>query len=120
MDCTNETPASNHGREYAQSNRECVGLGPAGRRTVGNGDKIIMVARKSMSDKVRFDYRVYFEPVLARACDHMAATIGCRTLSKYVRYATINQLIRDGYPLGDVSCKFDKFIALNKGVTSYK
>jgi len=83
-----------------------------------------MIARKSMSDKTRFDYRVYMEPVLARACEIGASKVGCRTVSKYIRYAVINQAIRDGYPLENVSKKFNAFISkikgLNKGISQRK
>ena len=69
-----------------------------------------MNARNSMSDLLRMDYKVFLEPVLSRACDLMAAKIGCRTRSKYMRYAIIRALIQDGYPLNKVSKKFAKLI----------
>jgi len=75
-----------------------------------------MIARCSMTDLVRLDYKVFLEPVLARGCEAMAKNVGCVTRSKYVRYAVIRALIADGYPLGSVSGKFDKFIALDKGM----
>ena len=81
-----------------------------------------MIARKSMTDLFRVPHKVYLEPVLLRGCEFGAEKIGCRTISKYVRYAVINQIIRDGYPLGKVSKKFNPFInkALHKCLTYNK
>ena len=78
-----------------------------------------MKARNSMSDILRLDYNVYLEPVLATAAAGVAKDIGCMTRSKYIRYALINQLIRDGYPLKKVSNKFNAFVdrCLDKGIT---
>jgi len=80
-----------------------------------------MIARKSMSDLVRMDYRVYMEPVLARACMAGAEKVGCRTVSRYIRRAVILQAVRDGYPLDSVSERLApiarKIKALNKGVS---
>ena len=76
-----------------------------------------MIARKSMTDRFRLDYKIFLEPVLATGAAHMAGEIGCRTRSKYIRYAVIRALIQDGYPLGSVSEKFNKFIELQKGIT---
>ena len=70
------------------------------------------------SDKVRSDYRVYLEPVLATAASHMAERVGCRTRSRYLRRAVIIALIRDGYPLGAVSGKFLKYEQKLRGVSS--
>ena len=61
------------------------------------------------SDKIRKDYRVYLEPVLATAAKHQAEKVNCRTMSRYIRRAIIIQLIKDGYPLGKVSDKFNKY-----------
>jgi len=61
------------------------------------------------SDRIRKDYRVYLEPVLATASAHQAGVVGCRTMSRYIRRAVVTQLIRDGYPLGSVSEKFEKY-----------
>jgi hypothetical protein len=61
------------------------------------------------SDKIRKDYRVYLEPVLATASKHQALSVNCKTMSRYIRRAVIMQLIRDGYPLGSVSKKFIKY-----------
>ena len=81
-----------------------------------------MKARNSMSDLLRMDYKIYLEPLLSRACDLMASKIGCRTRSKYIRYAVIRSLIQDGYPLDKVSDKFKPFIdrELNRGMTYSK
>ncbi len=69
------------------------------------------------SDKIRVDYKGYMEPVLLMACDHQATKCGAKTRSKYIRYAVIRALIEDGYPLKDVSNKFDKFYKQNQRVT---
>jgi hypothetical protein len=76
----------------------------------------------NFSDKIRVDYKGYMEPLLLTACNHIASKIGCRTRSKYIRYAVIKSLIQDGYPLNKYSSKFDKFYNkinnLNKGITT--
>jgi hypothetical protein len=66
------------------------------------------------SDKLRRDYRVYLEPLLATACGHQAGKCGARTMSKYIRYSVIRALIQDGYPLDKMSNKFNAFY---KGVS---
>lgn len=80
-----------------------------------------MIARKSMTDKVRLDYRVYMEPVLARACEVGAVQVGCRTVSRYIRRAVILQAIADGYPLEHVSLRLAPIAreikGINKGVS---
>lgn len=63
---------------------------------------------------LRKDYKIFLEPLLASACDHMSTKVGCRTRSKYIRYAVIRALIVDGYPLKDVSNKFDAFYKCSK------
>jgi hypothetical protein len=60
------------------------------------------------SDKFREKIPFYCEPLLATGCAHQGEKIGI-TRSKYVRYAVINQLIKDGYPLNKLSSKFNKF-----------
>jgi len=69
----------------------------------------------NMSDKIRKDYRVYLEPLLAFASAHQATKCGARTMSKYIRYAVITRLIIDGYPLSAITSKFNAFY---KGVTA--
>lgn len=66
------------------------------------------------SDILRTDFKIYLEPVLASACDHQALKEGCRTRSKYIRFAIIRALIQDGFPLKEVSKKFDIFYNCNK------
>lgn len=73
--------------------------------------------KANYSDKFRVDFRVYLEPVLATASKHQASKTKCRTMSKYIRYAVINQLINDGYPLNNITNKFNAFY---KGVTDNK
>ena len=54
-------------------------------------------------------YNGYMEPVLLKAAMHQGKKI-CITRSKYIRYAVINQLIADGYPLKEiVPLKYDLF-----------
>jgi hypothetical protein len=77
---------------------------------------VLMIAK--WSDKIRKDYRVYLEPVLATACAHQAEKIGVRTMSRYIRRAVVFMLKADGYPLDMVTEKFTKVNALNKGVSS--
>jgi len=71
-----------------------------------------------MSDKIRKDYRVYMEPVLASACKEQAVKIGIRTMSRYVRRAVVLTLKSDGYPLDEVTKRFRKVNVLHKGVTT--
>jgi len=70
--------------------------------------------KPSFSTVLRRDYKTFLEPLLASACDLMAQKVGCRTRSKYIRYAVIRALITDGYPLKSVSNKFDKFYKCSK------
>jgi len=60
------------------------------------------------SDKIRNNYNIFIEPILATACKHEGNKIGI-TRSKYIRYCVIRSLIKDGYPLNKVSNKFNKF-----------
>lgn len=73
-----------------------------------------------MSDRIRKDYRVYLEPVLATACSHQAKKVGVRTMSRYIRRAVVFALKADGYPLDEVTRKFVKVRVLHKGVSDYK
>ena len=68
----------------------------------------------NFSDILRTDFKIYLEPVLATGCAHIAEKIGCKTRSKYVRYAVIRALIQDGYPLNQLSDKFDRFYNCSK------
>jgi hypothetical protein len=68
----------------------------------------------NFSDISRKDFKIYLEPVLATACDHQAGKVGCKTRSKYIRYAVIRALIQDGYPLDKVSDKFLDFYNCSK------
>lgn len=65
------------------------------------------------SDVLRQDYKGYMEPILLTGCDHQGSKLGI-TRSKYIRYAVINQLIKDGFPL---KCKSNKFNAFYKGIS---
>ena len=60
------------------------------------------------SDVLRQDYKGFMEPILLTGCNHQAEKLGI-TRSKYIRYAVINQLIKDGFPLKNISCKFNAF-----------
>jgi len=68
------------------------------------------------SDTIRVDYKGYMEPILLTGCQHVAQQIGCKTRSKYIRYAVIMALIRDGYPLDKMSKKFKKFYDKYQGL----
>lgn len=72
-----------------------------------------MIKRKKIimkfSDKFRIEYKGYMEPLLLTACEHQAGKCGAVTRSKYIRYAVIRSLIKDGYPLDEYSKKFDLF-----------
>jgi len=72
--------------------------------------------RANFTDIIRKDYRTYLEPILATACKHQGSKLNI-TMSKYIRYSVINQLIKDGYPLNRISSKFNIFY---KGVTTYR
>jgi len=60
------------------------------------------------SDISRQNYKGYMEPVLLSGCVHQANKLKI-TRSKYIRYAVVNQLIRDGFPLKNISNKFNAF-----------
>jgi len=63
----------------------------------------------SFNDRIRVDYKGYMEPLLLTGCSHQAKKVGCKTRSKYIRYAVIRALIQDGYPLNKLSHKYDPF-----------
>ena len=65
------------------------------------------------SDKFRNDYKIYLEPLLATACKFEGKKLNI-TRSKYIRYCVLRCLIEDGYPLKDITNKFDKFYKINK------
>jgi hypothetical protein len=60
------------------------------------------------SDAARVQYNGYMEPLLLTGAAHIASRLGI-TRSKYIRFAVIRALIRDGYPLGRMSSKFKEF-----------
>ena len=60
------------------------------------------------SDKIRNDYKIYLEPILATACEHKGNNLNI-TRSKYIRYFVIRCLINDGYTLNKITDKFNKF-----------
>ena len=60
------------------------------------------------SDLSRQEYKGFLEPILLTGCNHQAEKLKI-TRSKYIRYAVINQLIKDGFPLKNISCKFNAF-----------
>jgi hypothetical protein len=66
------------------------------------------IINNNYSDISRKDYKGYMEPILLTGCEHQANKLKI-TRSKYVRYAVINQLIKDGFPLNRVSSKFNAF-----------
>jgi hypothetical protein len=67
------------------------------------------------NNTIRNNYKIYLEPELATKCEIISLKIGCKTRSKYIRYAVINQLISDGIKLSE---KFKPFIDnyLRKGI----
>jgi len=65
-----------------------------------------MIIKKS--DRLRCDYKVYLEPILATGCEFQGDKLKI-TRSKYIRYAIIRALINDGYPLNKMTDKFQKF-----------
>lgn len=75
-----------------------------------------MTKTPNYSDVLRQDYKGFMEPLLLTGCNHQASKLKI-TRSKYIRYAVINQLIRDGFPLNKISCKFNVFY---RGMTSCK
>jgi len=64
--------------------------------------------RLEWSDKIRKDYKIYLEPLIASACDFKGKQKGL-TRSKYIRECVIRCLIVDGYPLNKVSDKFNNY-----------
>lgn len=68
------------------------------------------------SDLLREEYKGFMEPILLTGCNHQSDKLGI-TRSKYIRYAVINQLIRDGFPLKAKSIKFNAFYM---GISSNK
>lgn len=77
------------------------------------------IMKANFSDVCRVDYKGYMEPILLTAANHEAEKRGI-TRSKYIRFAVINQLIHDRYPLNKVSDKFNKFIEIHKGISALK
>lgn len=64
--------------------------------------------KAKLSDKIRCDYKVYLEPILAFGCKHQGEKLKI-SRSKYIRYAVIRALIQDGFPLNKITGKFQKF-----------
>ena len=75
--------------------------------------EVVSAINKNYSDISRQDYKGYMEPILLTGCNHQAEKLNI-TRSKYIRYAVINQLIHDGFPLKNISCKFNAFY---RGIT---
>jgi hypothetical protein len=63
----------------------------------------------SFSDKIQVDYKAYAEPVLLQAMTHQAKKIGM-TRSQYIRDSMIRRVVKEGYPLGNVSPKFNELL----------
>lgn len=72
--------------------------------------------KANFTDKFRNDYKIYLEPLLATGCMNRGNCLGI-SRSKYIRYAVINQLIHDGYPLKAITNKFNAFY---KGIATKK
>lgn len=69
-------------------------------------------------DRLREDYPVYLEPILARACSEMAVKLKLRTRSRYLRRATVLALLHDGYPLNAVTDKFRNVKLIDNRLTA--
>jgi hypothetical protein len=65
------------------------------------------------SDLFRKDYKAYAEPVLLTAASHQGEKKGL-TRSEWIREAIIEKAIREGYPLKNISNKFNEFY---RGIT---
>ena len=70
----------------------------------------------SYSDAIQVDYKAYAEPVLLTAMLHQAQKVGM-TRSQYIRDTMIRQVVKDGYPLGKVSKKFNELL---RGISSFQ
>lgn len=64
------------------------------------------------SDKIRKDYKIFLEPILASACMFKGKQLKL-TRSKYIRECIIRCLIVDQYPLNKVSHKFKNYYKSN-------
>jgi hypothetical protein len=90
-----------------------------------NGKKLKTMNDFQFDANLRYEIKLFLEKLLITACNHQAKKLGI-TRSKYGRYAIINQLLRDGYPLKEFSDKFDDFDKLlkrkdkNKAMTAWK
>ena len=77
-----------------------------------NGFAMIATGKYTMkanfADKFRNDYKIYLEPLLATACMHEGKKLKL-TRSKFIRYAVIRLLIEKGYPLKNITSKFNDF-----------
>lgn len=60
------------------------------------------------SDKLRNNYKIFLEPILATAATHCGKKLNI-SRSKYIRYSLIRSLIEDKYPLNKITTKFDPF-----------
>ena len=66
--------------------------------------------KANFTDLFRVQYKGYAEPLLLTAAEHQGKKLKKKiSRSKYIRYAVINQLIRDGYPLKNITNKFNDF-----------
>ena len=63
--------------------------------------------------KLRYEIKLFLEKLLITACNHQGKKLGI-SRSKYIRYAVINQVLCDGYPLKEFTEKFDDFDKLLK------
>ena len=93
---------------------------------VGRGWKVNRPIGLQFDDNIRKETTVFLEHILRTAANHLAKKAGCRTMSKYIRYAVINQAIRDGYPFQKFTKKFNPFYnklnykRLNNAITALK
>lgn len=64
-------------------------------------------------DKLRYAKKTFIENLLSTGCGVQGKKLRL-SRSKYIRYAIINQLIRDKYPLSEFTDKFDPFYKVLK------
>lgn len=55
------------------------------------------------NDRIRTDYKVFLEPMIAQACSFVAERDGTKTRSKFLRKWAIIGLLIEGYPLDRIN-----------------
>lgn len=73
----------------------------------------------------RRETKVFLENLLKTGCSHEGKKLGL-SRSKFIRYAVIEKLIKCGYPLNEITDKFDYFYKwlenkeVNRVMTTYR